>query len=72
MGKMDKIKKYVDRFIGTAKVSDKYDMSVGELRTLTEYAIGGDTLETVSITFSFGFAKGYRAAMAEMKKGGVA
>lgn len=67
---MDKIKKYVDRFIATVKVNDKYDMSATELLALAKRAIGGDALNTASITFNFGYAKGYRAAMAEIKKKG--
>ncbi len=68
---MDKIKKYVDRFIATVKVNDKYDMSASELLALAKRAIGGDALNAVSITFSYGYAKGYRAAMAKSKKGGA-
>lgn len=71
MEKMDKIKKYVDRFIATAKVNEKYDMSATELLALANRANSGDALNAVSTTFSFGYAKGYRAAMAEMKKGGA-
>jgi len=67
---MEKIKKYVDRFIATVKVDDKYDMSASELLVLAKRAISGDALNAVSITFSYGYAKGYRACKAEQKKGG--
>ncbi len=69
---MEKIKKYVDRFIKTVKVNDKYDMTAPELLTLAKHAEDGNALNAVSTTFSYGYIKGYRAAMAELKKGGAA
>lgn len=69
---MEKIKKYIDRFIGKQKVSERYDMSASELLTLANNAVSGDALNTISTTFSYGYVKGYRAALAEMKKGGAA
>ena len=67
---MEKIKRYVDRFIEKVTVNDRYDMSVLELKTLAQGA-SRDALNTISITFNFGYIKGYKAAMAEMKKGGA-
>ena len=65
---MDKIKRYVDRFIQKVTVNDRYDMSALELKTLAQGASSGDVLDTISITFNFGYIKGYRAAMAEVRK----
>lgn len=65
---MEKIKRYVDRFIEKVTVNDRYDMSALELETLAQGASSGDVLNTISITFNFGYIKGYKAAMAEMKK----
>lgn len=67
---MEKIKRYVDRFIKKVTVNDRYDMSALELKTLAQGA-SRDALNTISITFNFGYIKGYKAAMAEMKKGGA-
>ena len=68
---MDKIKRYVNRFIEKVTVNDRYDMSALELKTLAEGASSGNALDAISITFNFGYIKGYKAAMAEMKKGGI-
>ncbi len=65
---MEKIKRYVDRFIKKVTVNDRYDVSALELKTLAQGASSGDVLNTISITFNFGYIKGYKAAMAEMKK----
>ncbi len=65
---MDKIKRYVDRFIKKVKANSRYDMSVLEWKTLAQEAISGDILNTIGVTFNFGYIKGYKAAIAEMKK----
>ncbi len=64
---MEKIKRYVDRFIKKVTVNDRYDMSALELETLAQGA-RWDALNTISITFNFGYIKGYKAAMAEVRK----
>lgn len=65
-----KIEKYVDRFITKTEVNDKYDMSAFELRSLAERARCEEPLKMISLTFSYGYVKGYRSALDEMKKGG--
>ncbi len=65
---MDKIKRYVDRFIKKVKANSRYDMSVLEWKILAQEAISGDILNTIGVTFNFGYIKGYKAAIAEMKK----
>lgn len=69
---MDKIKKYIKRFIMAVSISDKYDLTAPELAAMTKYAISEDALDAVSTAFSYGYIKGYRAHKAEQKKGGAA
>lgn len=69
---MDKIKRYIDRFLKSKEINGDYDMFVSEWRTLSKEARQqSKTAEIISVTFNFGYAKGYRAALAEMKKGGA-
>lgn len=68
---MEKIRKYVERFMKTHSKNRCYGMyanEVGEIRN----AIENKPFDAVMLIFDYGYAKGYRAAMAEMKKGGVA
>lgn len=65
---MEKIKRYVDRFIKKVKANSRYDMSVLEWKILAQEAISGDILNTIGVTFNFGYIKGYKVAIAEMKK----
>ena len=67
---MDKIRKYIDRFGQSVKMNDKYDITAAEWLALTQ-EISMDKSGAIHTAFSFGYAKGYRAAMAEMKKGGT-
>lgn len=69
---MDKIKKYIKRFFEHKEINDDYDMLVSEWNTLSKEASQqSQTANIISVTFNFGYAKGYRAALAEMKKGGA-
>lgn len=65
---MDKIKRYVDQFIKKVKVNNRYDMNTMEWTELVNSE--QSRYDVISTTFHFGYARGYRAAMAEMKKGG--
>ena len=65
---MEKIKKYIDRFRSGREISEKYDMKATEWFALRE-AASRNALEAIVDAFTFGYAKGYRAALAEMKKG---
>ncbi len=69
--RIDDIKSYVDRFIKTVKANDEDDLQASELLALAKHAEDGNTFNAVGITFSYGYIKGYRAAMAELKKGGA-
>lgn len=67
---MDKIKKYIESFFKNNKKNVCYDMNLREIFLLEEYA-NENKKAAFSTTFNYGYAKGYRAAMAEMKKGGA-
>ena len=72
---MESIKKYVDRFFSKTKKNDKYRMTFSDIEHgMKEVFSVTDTngaFKVVTTFFDFGYAKGYRAAMAEMKKGGA-
>lgn len=66
---MDKIEKYIERFFKHTKPNERYDMSTKEWKAIANSGKG--ICDIISTTFSFGYAKGYRAALAEQKKGGT-
>jgi len=68
---MEKIKKYIDRFFKKTEIRNGYDMCQKEWRALSEKA-KEEPVDATGISFLYGYAKGYRAAVAEMKKGGAA
>ena len=69
---MDKIKGYINRFFKSKEIKGDYDMSVLEWRTLSKEARQQEkTADIIELTFKFGYAKGYRAALSEMKRGGT-
>jgi len=71
---MERIRKYVEKFFKTTKRNIRYAISTCEceeiVRTIKD-CDGWDAISAACETFDYGFAKGYRAAMAEMKKGGA-
>lgn len=72
---MDKIRKYVERFFKTTKRNIRYAITYEECEDVVNAVRNGDEWGAISATcktFDYGYAKGYRAAMAEMKKGGAA
>ena len=71
---MDKIKKYVERFFKTTKRNIRYSVSLGECKQVVDAVRNVDEFDGIFVLgefFEFGYAKGYRATMAEMKKGGA-
>ena len=68
---MDKIEKYIISFFKRVKMKDKYDLSLQIWRILSERARENPS-DATGTSFLYGYAKGYRAAMDEMKKGGAA
>lgn len=64
---MEKIKKYIENFLKHNTMNDRYGIYCGEMVSCIN-AFDGKPAETVITIFDYGYAKGYRAAMAEMKK----
>lgn len=73
---MESIKKYVERFFKSAKKNPEYGMSFSEMEHGMEEIFratdANGAFEIITTFFNFGYAKGYRAALSEIKKGGVA
>ena len=73
---MEKIKKYVERFFKGKKQDINYEMSFNEskagINAVISSADANSAFDVITTFFNFSYAKGYRAAMAEMKKGGAA
>ena len=67
---MEAIKKYIHRFFNKKEILNGYDMKVEEWRTLSEKA-KESPVDAIIMSFLFGYAKGHRAARAEMKKRGA-
>jgi hypothetical protein len=71
---MESIKKYVERFFKTTKRNLRYSVSLGECKEVVDAVRNVDEFDGIFVLadfFEFGYAKGYRAAMEEMKKGGA-
>ncbi len=72
---MEKIKKYIERFFKSTKMNIRYSISLEECKAIAESIRSKDEFDglfAVGDAFEFGYVKGYRAAKAEMKKGGAA
>ena len=71
---MDKIKKYIAKFLKRNSINIRYTLYTNEWRALTEHAVGSisTAMDATGTAFKYGYAKGYKAAQAEMKKGGEA
>lgn len=67
---MDKIRNYVNRFLKSNKMNDRYCIYLNEIGACIR-AFAEKPADTICTVFDYGYAKGYRAAMAEMKKGGA-
>ena len=68
---MEAIRKYIERFFKRYEKNVRYDMNLHEIFLLEEFA-SKNRNAAFATTFDYGYAKGYRAAIAEMKKGGAA
>ena len=72
---MEKIKKYVEKFFKGGKCNPHYGMKYNEMTDVMNKIISsGDassSLPIICTLFNYGYAKGYRAALSEMKKGGA-
>lgn len=69
---MQKIKDYVDRFFKSKKMDTNYALRTPEMIAFIDEMQWTDAnrlFYTIATLFRYGYAKGYRAAVAEMKKG---
>ena len=67
---MHKIKKYVENFFKTYAGNARYQLHTNEMETCKD-AMQADPFRTICTLFNYGYAKGYRAALSEIKKGGA-
>lgn len=71
---MQKIKDYIDRFFKSKKMDINYSLRIPDTIALIDEIHWADTnrlIDAITTLFKYGYVKGYRAAKAEMKKGGV-
>lgn len=68
---MEKIKKYIENFLKHYTMNDRYGIYYGEVVSCIN-SLEGSQPSTICTVFDYGYAKGYRAALAEMKKKGGA
>lgn len=68
---MQKIKDYIDRFFKSKKMNANYALKTSEVIAFIEEiqsADGNGLFYAISSLFRYGYAKGYQAAKAEMKR----
>lgn len=69
---MQKIKDYIDRFFKSKKMDRNYALTTSEMVAfMQEMSDVNGRFYSISTLFRYGYAKGYRAAKAEKKKGGA-
>ena len=68
---MTKIINYINRFAKAKGFNRYYDMSLHDWCVITQMAHSdsGNAFDATSTAFCYGYAKGYRAALAEAKTG---
>ncbi len=66
---MKAIESYVEKFFRTHKMSTYYTIRLYEVFACIQ-AVKEVPEQTIDTIFSYGYAKGYRAAMAQIKKEG--
>lgn len=69
---MQKIRDYIDRFFGKTRKNQNYTMRSDELfafmNEIMDSREPNGAFVAAGTLFDFGYVKGYRAALAEMKK----
>lgn len=55
----------INEFRSSGKITDRYDMKVSDIMTIRECC--HNDYELITRSFVFGFAQGYKTAMAERK-----
>ncbi len=68
---MEKIRKYIEKFFKRHEKNVRYDMKLYEIFLLERFA-SENRNAAFATTFDYGYVKGYKAALAELRKGGVA
>lgn len=68
MSEIEKIQRYIDRTGIAPEVVDRYCLHQGEMKAFFEQ-MRKSKIGAMDVIFSFGLAKGYRAAKAEGKAG---
>lgn len=67
MSKLEQINQYISKTGIPPKVADRYCLHQSEMKVLLG-EMRTDPINALDAIFSFGLAKGYRAAKAEMKE----
>ena len=60
------VMKTIEEFRKSGKITDRYDMKVSDVVTMKECC--NNDYELITRSFVFGFAQGYKSAMAEKRK----
>lgn len=69
---MEKIRNYVDRFLKSREINHYFALRTTEvIAFMQEMSDANRLFYSICTLFRYGYAKGYRAAMAEMKKAGA-
>lgn len=70
MSEIEKMKRYIERTKMSGPKAARYGMNLTEAFELAKqaYHCGDLPLEMISLAFSYGQARGYRAAKAEMEE----
>lgn len=68
---MRKMKRYVENFLKANGRNENYQIYTSEMTAVYD-AIKTDPFNAIGTLFDYDYAKGYRAAMAELRKGGAA
>ena len=69
---MDKIKKYIEHFFKSKKIDRHYALTTFEMIVfMQEMSDANKMFYSITTLFRYGYIKGYRAVMVEMKKGGA-
>ncbi len=73
---MQKIRAYIDRFFSKTRKNQNYTMRSDELfafmNEIMDSREPNGAFVAAGTLFDFGYVKGYRAALSEIKKGGAA
>lgn len=60
------IKKIVEGFRKSGKITEKYDMKVSDIMTIREWC--HNDYELITSSFTFGYAQGYKSALKDKRK----